>query len=173
MRNKPRPENKKNLYGRVFLAAIFLAGGMYLATGNSTSLLDITGILGPKNPSPSKQLIVQNSLTTSNDALFDVVLNIPEQFKSLLPGNDLLISLSLTEIEKIGPTDVIINYIITSVRDGKVVLLDHESRLVETHDEFLKSLATGNLSSGKYNLMVEMLYSDTWAASSAEFFVTP
>lgn len=102
------------------------------------------------------------------DALFDIVLTIPEKSREIESGEDLLISLELINFGGPGETDVSIAYIITNSK-GDIVLIEHEKRVVETQVSFLKTIDIPDLSYGKYKLFVEMLYSNTSAIATGEF----
>lgn len=103
-------------------------------------------------------------------ALFDLVLTIPEKSKYLKSGDDLLVSLELTNFGGPGKTPTMITYIITNDA-GEIVMIEHENREVETQSSFLKEIDLPEGMYGSYKIFVEMLYSDTSASAQDEFRV--
>nr|MCK4930262.1 hypothetical protein [Nanoarchaeota archaeon] len=116
---------------------------------------------------PPLKLILEKTRSTSN-ALFDIILTIPEKSKRISPGENLLISIELINFGGPGKTDVSISYIITN-DEGDVVLIEHESRVVETQTSFLKEIDLPALKYGVHKVLVELLYSNTSAVATGEF----
>ncbi len=112
--------------------------------------------------------IILEATEAIGDALFDVILTIPEKSREIEPGEDLLISIELINFGGPGETNVSIAYIITNSK-GDIVLIEHEKRVVETQASFLKTIDIPDLSYGNYKLFVEMLYSNTSAIATGEF----
>ena len=114
--------------------------------------------------------IILEAAEAIGDALFDIILTIPEKSREIESGEDLLISIELINFGGPGETNVSIAYIITNSK-GDIILIEHEKRVVETQASFLKTIDFPDLSYGKYKLFVEMLYSNTSAITTGEFKV--
>jgi len=82
-----------------------------------------------------------------------------------------LVSIDLINFGGPGKTNVSLAYIITN-SEGDIVLIEHEKRIVETQDSFLKTIdLPDELKYGDYKILVEMLYSNTSAVTTGEFRV--
>lgn len=153
-------KNKKIAIGifAVMLVAVYTAANL----GNNDLSLEKL----KRGAAPAVK-IIRDSAEKIGDALFDIILTIPDD--EILLRENLLISVELTNFGSAGKTDVELTYIITD-SFGNVVLIEHEKRVVETQLSFLKEINLPNdLGYGNYNLLVEMLYSDTSALASKSF----
>jgi len=103
-------------------------------------------------------------------ALFDIILLVPEKYREVKSGEELLLSVELFNFGGPGETTVYISYIITNSQ-GDVVLIEHEERTVETQDSFLKEIQLPEVKYGTYKVFIEMLYSNTSAVATSEFRV--
>lgn len=112
--------------------------------------------------------IILEKAEAIGNALFDIVLTIPEKSREIIPEEDLLVSIELINFGGPGKTNVSLSYIITN-SDGDIVLIEHEKRIVETQDSFLKTIDMPDLKYGDYKILVEMLYSNTSAIATGEF----
>jgi hypothetical protein len=105
-----------------------------------------------------------------NGALFDVTLTLPDRSKNIISGNELLFSVELTNVGNV-PTEVDLTYIINRKDGGQMVFIEHEKGEVETQKQFLKRLQLHPLPPGRYILYTHMLYGESTATASEEFFV--
>ncbi len=112
--------------------------------------------------------IVRKGVEKTSDALFDIVLTIPEKSQQISSGEDLLMSIELINFGTEDKTDVSISYIITS-EEGDIILIEHESLTVGVQYQFIKEIDLPELRYGKYKILIEMLYSDTSAIATGEF----
>ena len=113
--------------------------------------------------------IIPAQKEAEGDALFDIILTIPEKSKFIESGEKLLISVELLNFGQPGKINVTLNYIVTN-SFGDLVFIEHENRVVETQISFLKELDLPKLR-GRHKLFVELLYSNTSAIASEEFTV--
>jgi len=133
--------------------------------------------LGTKVASASSPLAVTMKAVPAlasdgEGSLFDVVMTIPEKMRTIRSGEDLLISMEMINFGESGHTDTELTYIITKEDGGDVVYLEHEERIVETQDQFLKYLELGNLQHGNYKVYAMLVYDNSTATASSEFEVT-
>ena len=109
----------------------------------------------------------------SREALFDVQVKIPKKFLYILPGDELIASISIFNLERVGMVDVNLEYIIID-SEGKIIISEKESLAVETRIEFLKYLnIPKELKRGRYVLYVKTIYDNKTASASAWFNVEP
>ena len=163
-------KKKFHLYSLIGVMVVLFIGIVYFSNNSSGGLTTYLGAptaLAVANPT----LKVLPSLGEgAGSALFDVVLTVPEQSKSLRPGEELLVSVELTNFGE-QLTNAEITYIITRVDGGEMVFIEHESKVVKAQDQFLKTLALQELPLGKYYVYVHLLYGESTATASGEFTV--
>src|SRR3989338_1658101 len=148
------------LYLILVVGVFLLIGGISLLSnsGNKvTSFLD-------SNPTSLRDIIpslktVPSLGANADGALFDISLTIPEKSQSLSPEEELLLSIELTNIGS-QETNVALTYLITRKEGGEIVYIEHENRMVQTQDQFLKSLLLQELPAGNYYVYVHILYND-------------
>jgi hypothetical protein len=105
-----------------------------------------------------------------NGALFDIVVTVPEESIHLQNGQPLLVTVELTNFGRPGETNVTLTYLIAG-DNGRLALIEHEKRVVETQQSFLKTLALPGVAPGQYHLYVELLYSNASAIGTSQFRV--
>lgn len=184
-KNKIRSKAKKKVKDKkaekksklIALAASLLVLGLFglgISTGSlSGGLESITGIVGVKTSDLSSSPTITKIIPLKREAtgaLFDIIVKIPEAYQEVKSGEELLISVELFNFGGPGKTDVSIAYIITN-SEGDVILIEHEERVVETQDSFLKEITLPETRYGDHKLFVEMLYSNTSAVATGEFHV--
>ncbi len=103
-------------------------------------------------------------------SLFDIAVNIPEQYRFIQPGGNLTSQISLTQIGVQKETDVTLSYIIKDFK-GNVYEQTTETIAVYKQKIFEKTFDVSNLSSGDYLLGIEAIYSGGVATSSAQFTI--
>lgn len=167
--------NKKIKIGAGLSVFFILAMLAFMNTGiNMQDLGSITTYtkseMPVKGPFYLPVKIILEKTKAISDALFDIILTIPEKSKEIISGEDLLVSIELINFGGPGETDVSINYIITN-SEGDIVLIEHEKRIVETQASFLKEIDLPDVMYGDYKLFVELLYSNTSAIATEEFKV--
>jgi hypothetical protein len=108
----------------------------------------------------------------SGDFLFDVNVQIPDEYKSILPGGDLLAEFVIFNLgEILGRVDVSIIYSIQNL-DGEEILREEESAAIETKLAFIKKFTIPEIvATGQHVLAVEVLYAGTITTGSATFDV--
>src|SRR3989338_1953138 len=108
---------------------------------------------------------------STQKALFDVKVDIPKSYQRVSPGEDMLASVSVHSLGRIGRVDTILEYIIKNAH-GEVIFKDRETAAIETQSSFLKNIKLPkNISLGTYILEVRALYEDSIAISSSSFII--
>jgi hypothetical protein len=153
------------LFAAIGIALLFLGSPSFTTFLNSDGGLSLFS-QGPLNPIK----IISGITGAATKALFDIALTIPPESANINPGQSLLTSVALTNFGSEGQTNVSLTYIVTNSR-GYVVFIEHENRVVETQESFLKTLALPRLDSGEYHLFSELIYSNTSAIASGTFNV--
>ena len=168
--------NTKMQIGINLAVFLILAIGVFMSTGtNGEDASGITSYIKAKIPLSERlfmpvKIILEKAEAIGN-ALFDIVLIIPEKSREITPEEDLLVSIDLINFGGPGKSNVSLAYIITN-SEGDIVLIEHEKRIVETQDSFLKTIdLPDELKYGDYKILVEMLYSNTSAVTTGEFRV--
>lgn len=154
--------------GLLAVALVLLVGGISFLGDNSSNI--ITTSLGTE-PSPLQRLTpalrsVPGLGSGAGQALFDVTLTIPQNSVSLSPGEELLLSVELTNFG-LEPTEADLTYIISRAQGGEIVYIEHEKRPVEQEDHFLKTIALQDLPFGIYKVYVHVLYANGTATGTA------
>lgn len=108
----------------------------------------------------------------SKNALFDVIIEIPDNFLQIFPGEDVIANIKLFEIEKIGKIDVIIEYGIRD-RGGNLITSEKETIAVEKQANFVKSLKTpDDVEDGDYLFYINVEYNGQIASASEWFSIS-
>jgi hypothetical protein len=108
---------------------------------------------------------------TSKEVLFDISLDIPAKYKELLPGEDLLLQLTLFNLGGLGKVDVSVEYLIKDL-DGNIVLEASDVVAVETQASFQKSIKLpSSIESGDYVAIAYAKYGPSIGSSSVMFHV--
>jgi hypothetical protein len=102
--------------------------------------------------------------------LFDVLVKIPVQFKTIAPGDQLVAAISLINFGSVGhPQDVAVQYTIED-SSGKVVLQSSETVAVATRLSLVKTFSINpSFQEGVYQLTVKVPSQEIIAASSDTF----
>ncbi len=103
--------------------------------------------------------------------LFDVDVQVLPEFKSLYPGDEITIQVSLFNVRGFGRVDVLIEY---SIRDfkGNVIAAEEETVAVETQAKFVRQLLVpSDLKPGTYISAVKVTFGDSVGTSSDLFEV--
>ena len=107
----------------------------------------------------------------SKKPLFDVKVEIPEQFLYVLPGEEILANIKLFRIEGKEKVDVKVEYVVKN-EQGETILSEEETRAVETETSFVKAFSLPqNIKYGTYIFYVKAVYNGEVASSSAQFSV--
>ena len=166
------PKRKVLNYAILTFVATFLLVAVIMLNQGQFS---ITTYLGEKIPIPEEntsgtftKIITEGK--SSGNALFDISLNIPEKYKLIRPYEDVSVVVELVNFGDAEKTIVDVSYIVTSAK-GQIVLIEHEERIVETQDSYLKIIDLPYLEKGDYKISVEILYSDKSAIAEGQFSV--
>src|SRR3989344_4885220 len=126
------------------------------------------GSLLVKSEYEEKQIFVAIEVQTSN-ALLDVRVEIHEDSKKIIPGENLVSEIRLFNFGIIQRADVVIDYILKDYF-GNEVPLSSESLAIETQASFVSNLAIPeDAKYGKYVLYVRASYNDQVASASDNF----
>lgn len=107
----------------------------------------------------------------SDKILFDVTLDIPDEFLIVEPGESLRTQVSLINVGAPQNVEVLVNYYLRDF-EGNVLHEESETFAVEQQTSYPKSFEIPEeLEEGKYALVVEVLYADSFAVSSKLFDV--
>lgn len=123
-----------------------------------------------KSPSNQKEIVTVIEVDSAQ-ALFDVDAEVVPESKSILPGQEVLLDVTLVNIRGFGRVDVNVEYFIKDLK-GIVVATEHETLAVETQAKFTRSiLAPSDLLPGTYVALVKVTYGDSVGVSSDLFEV--
>lgn len=107
----------------------------------------------------------------SEQALFDVKMDIPTAYKEVLPGDELKTQITLLNVGPARKVDVTATYIIKD-RKGNAIYESSETFAVEKQASFVKSFKIPEyLEPGEYLAIVEVRYANSFAVSSELFKV--
>ncbi len=119
----------------------------------------------------SKKEILIAIDVSSKKALFDVRVEIPEQFLEVNPGKEIFANIQIFNLGEIGRVDTEIFHIIKDI-DGNIISMEDETIAVETQTSFVKEIKIpASMKSGDYILQVRTKYNNETASSSAWFSV--
>ncbi|MHA1667485.1 MAG: hypothetical protein ACTSUR_02410 [Candidatus Heimdallarchaeaceae archaeon] len=129
------------------------------------------GFITIKADSSEKQIFVAIGVE-SKKPLFDVKVEIPRKFLTVLPGDELLATIIIYNLGVEGRADVVLEYSIKN-ESGIYMISESETRAVETGTSFVKSFQIPpDITLGKYALYVKAIYDDKTAISSTWFVVS-
>lgn len=133
--------------------------------------LDFYIMPGSPVKQPAQNNLRPNTIIPNNGGnLFDVLVKIPQEFKTMAPGDDLVTSIKLINFGSAGnPVDVEVQYTIEDSQGG-VILQSSETVAVATQLSFLKTFSTNpDLKTGSYKITVRVPSKDLIAASADSF----
>jgi len=108
----------------------------------------------------------------SSEPLFDIKLEIPRQFKRVLPGENVVAEIELYNLGDLERVDVNMDYIIKEEGTGKVILFEQDSLAVETQISFIKSFEIPeDTKYGNYIFYTRVNYNEKVASASDRFKV--
>ena len=137
-----------------------------------TTLFRSQGKLIVKSGNIKKEVLIAINIE-SKEPLFDVILEIPNRFLQVVPGEDVIANIKLFEIHQVGKVDVKLEYLITD-REGNTIVSDSETMAVDKQANFVKSLYIPlNAKEGDYLFYVKAGYNNQIASASAWFKVRP
>ena len=97
-------------------------------------------------------------ITIVNAVAFNIEIIIPENFRMVKPGSDLLSTIKIIDIDNQGRTDVTLEYDIQS-NNGEIILKKKETVAIETQATFVKIFnLPPNMKKGQYILKVNAQY---------------
>jgi len=107
----------------------------------------------------------------SKVSLFDIKMKIPNKYKYVLPGEEVLAQIELYNIGSDEKVDVSLNYIIKDDK-GNEIVMDHDTLAVGTTTSFTKKVQLPkDLTFGEYVFYVKLTYEDKTASASSWFNV--
>lgn len=94
------------------------------------------------------------------EPLFDIVIEIPEAYRTVTPGNELLTSIKLVNLGSSGRIDVILDFWITD-SGGNLIFSKKETVAVETQANFVRVFdIPKNTEPGNYTIYAKITYAD-------------
>jgi len=104
--------------------------------------------------------------------LMDVELEVINEFKSVMPGEDLLVQMTIYNLLASGLLDFEIEYIVRNEL-GEVLLKESETIGIETKVGFIKNIyIPEDFKEGEYTVHAKTIYTDKYASSGAGFTVS-
>ncbi|MBU3905171.1 MAG: hypothetical protein KJ906_03420 [Nanoarchaeota archaeon] len=123
------------------------------------------------NSGDLKSIITTILEVESVNAIFDVETHISERFREVPAGGILVAEVSLFNLERVGLTDVLVNYYIKDL-EGNIILQEQETVGVETKVSYIKEFDIPiYLKTGDYLLYVSLDQDGIIASSSHAFKV--
>jgi len=119
----------------------------------------------------SKDVSVVINLKSEN-FLFDSALTIPDEYRAIKPGDDLVAQVNLLQVGPKEKVDVVATYVIKDLT-GKKYLEETETFFVLDAKDYVKTFYTDNFPAGKYVLGLDIAYPGAFATSSAQFEILP
>ena len=103
----------------------------------------------------------------SKRSLFDVKIQIPEKFKVVNPGDEVLAGVSIYNLGEIKRADADVSYIVKD-SDGNITFIESESVAVETQTSLIKTIKIPeNAKPGYYFVYVMVKYENEVASAAA------
>jgi len=110
---------------------------------------------------------VQEVIQTS---LFDIIVEIPDKYKVIKRGEELLTSIKLINVGSAGRVDVFLDYLIDNP-EGDVLIKKRETVAVETQANFVRSFDIPREAlPGVYHITAQIVYADGKYAVSDHMF---
>jgi len=123
-----------------------------------------------KGEETEKEILITVEIE-SKQALMDVELEIFEEYKSIYPGEKIIVKSELYNLGERKRADILLEYIIKN-EDNEVILEEKETIAVETKTEFIKEFEIPLESDvGKYFIYLRAIYNGKVASSSRSFEV--
>ena len=160
---------------------IFIQEENFMLKPHETKIIDMD-IIAPIKTEPDLYVgnilisdgNLQKSIITAVEiehvgALFDVKIDIPTKFRRMYAGEELLASVSIYSIQRVGLVDTEIEYIIKDDK-GNNIYSEKELLAVDVQTSFVKSLKIPpNIEPGKYLLYIRTEYDGSVGSASAYF----
>jgi len=93
------------------------------------------------------------------NALFDIFIEIPDEYQNVNIDEDILFTLKLVNLGGAGRIDVFLEYSVLDV-NREVVLDKRETVAIETQASFLRELNLEGIPVGDYEIYAKMIYAD-------------
>jgi len=104
-------------------------------------------------------------------SLFDVEIDIPSKYRQVYPGEDLLATVRLFSVERVGLTNVELEYLLRDEKSN-TIYTESETISVDVQTSFLKELRIPeDLPPGNYLLYIRAKFGDSVGSSSTFFQV--
>jgi hypothetical protein len=107
---------------------------------------------------------------TFKNSLFDIIVELPDSYKTVQPGAEILTNIKLINLGSAGRVDVYLDYWITS-QSNVTVLTKKETVAVETQANFVRAFdLPQEIDKGIYNIHARITYSDGKTAAASHSF---
>lgn len=109
-------------------------------------------------------------LDVIKNSLFDIIVDVPANYRQVAPGGELLTSIKLINVGSAGRVDVFLDYQIIGP-ENKVVLKKRETVAVETQANFVRTFdIPSDAKPGAYKIFVRNTYAEGKIADSEYSF---
>ena len=114
-------------------------------------------------------LLLLFPIVFAQEPLFDIIVDIPQKYRIVSPGDELLSNIKLVNLGSAGRIDVFLDYWIS---DGNnIILKKRETVAVETQSNFVRYFDIPALTKpGNYELHAKLTYFDGREAASSYSF---
>jgi hypothetical protein len=108
----------------------------------------------------------------SSEPLFDIKINIPNQFKRIVSGEEVLARIQLYNLGDDKEVDVAMDYLILKEDTGELILFERDTLAVKEHLEFIKSVKIPESAGlGNYLFYARVNYENKVASATDTFKV--
>ncbi|MBS3163352.1 hypothetical protein J4427_01555 [Candidatus Woesearchaeota archaeon] len=103
--------------------------------------------------------------------LFDITLIIPDKYRKLLIGGELIGEVKIINMKHIGLVDVTVESVIQDVNEN-ILYKEYETRAVEREIDYIKKIKLpSEIPPGNYLFLVNLRYEDDLAISGYPFYI--
>ena len=139
--------------------------------GGSSSSKKTTKPSAPSKPEAETEEIPLPEPVHKPGVLFDVSLNIPEKYRKLLPGQELVAEIYAINVKSLGSVTVKVEHTIKN-KEGEVLFQEVETKVIENEIKYLKSVQLSkDILPGAYMFFTEVKYENDTALAGYPFQV--
>ncbi|PIN85949.1 hypothetical protein COV19_07065 [Candidatus Woesearchaeota archaeon CG10_big_fil_rev_8_21_14_0_10_44_13] len=127
-------------------------------------------------PSPGKGEKIYKNIPViieveSADVFFDATIDIPSDYREVMPGLQLKALVTLFNLKKVRPVDVDVDYIIKDMY-GNEIAREKDTLSIEEQVSFEKTIKIPEgVKEGEYVLIVQTRYGSSFSTTSQKFYV--
>lgn len=133
-------------------------------------------ILLEAEPSPGRGETITKSIPVvieieSKDVLFDATLDIPADYREVMPGEEVRGLVTIFNLRKVNPVEISVDYIIKDM-EGNEIAREKDVLSVEEQVSYEKSMMIPeDAAEGDYLFIVQTRYGDSFSTTSQKFIV--